>query len=567
MLSKLIRGRTAPAEGSAPSVPAVAGPRTTDRPWVLHPFLLAIFPILSLYSHNVHELPLDVLFAPLSVAIGVVAVVWLTLRLIGRDALRAGMMTSLLGLLFFGYETLLNGIIAVLIWIDSFWTNREPRIEIGAMLTIEGLIAAVGFWRIYWRTARPEIWTKYLNAFTLILVALPVAGLVSARFREPVGIHHDGALPALKRTGATPDIYFILLDGYARSDIMRENYGFDNQPFLDRLARRGFFVANQSTSNYCQTALSLASILNADYLDELLEPNTQDLLVLADLIKKNRVADQLRSRGYQTVSFTTGFDLTDNPETDLYLAPGPGHSAFNDMLVQLTPIAPLLFDIHWNDRFSESRKRTQFVLDRLPSIARIPGPTFTVARFVCPHPPFLFGENGEDVSPRQFDPGRELMPHKLDPFIGSPEYVRQGYRNQSVFLTGRIERAVEQILKQSSEPPVIIIQSDHGAWLHYHPNDVDATQLRERFGTLNAILIPGLKYEGLTDDANSVNTFRIVFNNVFGTSLPLLPRRNYFSNLTNPFQFIDVTERLRTEKQRGQIFHSPDQFLGLKQQF
>ena len=44
-------------------------------------------------------------------------------------------------------------------------------------------------------------------------------------------------------------------------------YGAETAPFLGRLGERGFFVAGESVANYPQTALSLASSLNATYLD------------------------------------------------------------------------------------------------------------------------------------------------------------------------------------------------------------------------------------------------------------------------------------------------------------
>jgi hypothetical protein len=566
MLAKMIPGRLGLVEGSDGSASPSDSPDDRSRIRVFHPFLIAVFPILSLYSHNVYELPLEVLLKPLGLALAVTATVWLSLRFWTRDRLRAGLATSMLAVLFFGFERLHLVLENGWIWLNSFWVDHEAQVHPLAVLMAEALLAIVGFWTIYRRIRRPSVWTSYLNAFTLILVALPTFSLVSSRVRE-AGTHRDGALPSLGQRSRTPDIYFIVLDGYARSDVMKEVYGFDNRPFLDRLERRGFFVASQSTANYCQTPLSLASTLNAEYLDQLIEPETRDLLPLTDLIKQNRVADRLRSRGYRTISFATGFEPTDNADADVYLAPGPGHSPFNDILIGMTPLAPILAEPRWNDRFSMSRQRTLFVLDRLPSIARIPGPTFTFAHIVSPHPPFLFGEHGEDVSPRQFGPNRELIPRKFDPFMGTPEYVRQGYRNQSAFLTARIERVIEQILKQSPEPPVIILQSDHGAWLHYHPNDVEATDLRERFGTLNAILIPGLKYEGLTQQATSVNTFRIVLNNVFGANMPLLEPRNYFSTLSDPLVLTDVSERLHSEKERTRKFQPPDAYNGLLQQF
>ena len=58
-----------------------------------------------------------------------------------------------------------------------------------------------------------------------------------------------------------PAIYYIILDGYARSEVMRELFDFDNTAFLERLERKGFFVARGSNANYCQTPLSRLSSL------------------------------------------------------------------------------------------------------------------------------------------------------------------------------------------------------------------------------------------------------------------------------------------------------------------
>ncbi len=50
------------------------------------------------------------------------------------------------------------------------------------------------------------------------------------------------------RSGRKPDVYFLVLDAYGRSDVLKEVIGFDNSAFLDRLERKGFFVARRSTS-------------------------------------------------------------------------------------------------------------------------------------------------------------------------------------------------------------------------------------------------------------------------------------------------------------------------------
>ena len=43
-----------------------------------------------------------------------------------------------------------------------------------------------------------------------------------------------------------PAIYYIILDGYARSEVMRA-FDFDNTAFLEWLERKGFFVALAAT--------------------------------------------------------------------------------------------------------------------------------------------------------------------------------------------------------------------------------------------------------------------------------------------------------------------------------
>ena len=97
-----------------------------------------------------------------------------------------------------------------------------------------------------------------------------------------------------------PDIYYIILDGYARSDVMKSRFGFDNSGFLSHLESRGFYVARQSTANYCQTPLSLSASLNAVYLDELVQGDRgRDQTALVGFIGKSNVVATLRPLGIQ----------------------------------------------------------------------------------------------------------------------------------------------------------------------------------------------------------------------------------------------------------------------------
>ena len=66
-----------------------------------------------------------------------------------------------------------------------------------------------------------------------------------------------------------PDVYYVILDTYGSASMLREFYDFENSGFITSLQNRGFFVAEESFSNYAMTTLSLASSLNMYYLDRL----------------------------------------------------------------------------------------------------------------------------------------------------------------------------------------------------------------------------------------------------------------------------------------------------------
>jgi hypothetical protein len=57
---------------------------------------------------------------------------------------------------------------------------------------------------------------------------------------------------------------------------------------------------------------------------------------------------------------------------------------------------------------------------------------------------------------------------------------------------------------------------------------------------LNAIRLPGAAPELLYPAMSPVNTFRVILNQYFGTSLGLLPDRSYFSTTSQPLEFQPV---------------------------
>ena len=533
----------------------------------MHPFLLAIFPILSLYSHNVYETQVDAVGWPIAATLGTTFVVWLLLRVASRDPWKAGLATSLVAGLFFGFKWIRPVIDPVWTFLKSFWVySGETRASPMAVLVLLAIVIGVGFLIIFRWAGSPWKLTRYLNVFAVILVAMPTVGIATARLGGHPTKVAETPLPATSSRGWTPDIYCIVLDGYARGDVMANLFGFDNSAFRKHLQDRGFFVAKGATSNYCQTRLSLASTLNLDYLDKIVDPANPDLLPLSEAIKDNLATRLLRPLGYKTVAFSTGFEPTDLLGADYYFSPRPGSQEFSQILVEMTPLEPWLSEVKHEDRYSALRDRTLYLLDRLPTVAGIKEPTFTLAHLLIPHPPFVFDESGADVSPRVLLPhGQVVKP--LDKSFGSPDYFREAYRKQAAFITSRVQRAVDQILASSPKPPVIVVMSDHGSWLRYHPDDVEATDVLERFGIICTVYAGGRQIQGIGDGMTSVNLFRALLREIAGADLPPLPDRNFFSDYHDPLHFKDVTDRVHSEAERTRTFQYPPKYPGLQQQF
>jgi len=97
-----------------------------------------------------------------------------------------------------------------------------------------------------------------------------------------------------------PDIYFNLLDEYARGDAREQMYGFDNSGFLDFLGSMGFYVASKSRTNYIHTKASMPATLKMRYHHGL---DTWGVAALPDMVSTNEsyAAQVAKSLGYESL--------------------------------------------------------------------------------------------------------------------------------------------------------------------------------------------------------------------------------------------------------------------------
>jgi hypothetical protein len=333
--------------------------------------------------------------------------------------------------------------------------------------------------------------------------------------------------PLEASTPDTPNVYYIILDGYARADTLQRVCHCDNSEFLNFLRSRGFYVAEESCSNYPMTFMSIASSLNMCYLDEELKsPNYSAVYAMWDRPLVSRV---FQSKGYQFVYMATNFKSTLDG-ADFVFQPRPSWllNQFAESQLRTTAL-----------RFFESQMADQhlYEFETIKQVPRIPGPTFTFCHIIAPHPPYVFDRNGRvcsDVPQSMFF--KDGWEQQQNPASVS---ARQAYVDQLLYVNKRMEEVVDSILAQSKTPPVIMIQGDHGTFFTL-PNKITDDSLdqfaQERMPILNAYLVPEKMRQKLRPDISPVNSFRLLFNECFGDHFDLLPEKHlvgwYYGALT-----------------------------------
>jgi hypothetical protein len=520
-------------DGSAPGA-AVGKRPATRRALVVHPLLFAAFPVLFLWAHNLQE---GVVFGDvirlLGMVIGAVAALWLLCALVLRSAGRSALAVSIVVVMFFSYGYLYQGLSGVRVGSLILGTNA-------ILLPLWGVLAAAGVVL----AVRGGSWlggvTQSLNVVAAGLVALNVVSIVSFQMRPNASgaqflKQGDVELPArlLQHPPAhRPDVYYIVLDEYAGAQALSTDFQYDNSPFLDFLKNRGFALPSDSLTNYPRTELSVASSLNLEYVNFLTReagPDTNDMTPLIDLMKDNQIGRIMKSLGYNYIQVGSFWNPTaSSPIADVNVKYG-GMSEFTQLLYQSTALSPLATD----DVRHQKWKRVQFQFGALTQLHKFKGPRFVFAHILCPHDPLVFGRDGHFVSNEE----EASHPRAVD------------YVNQLVYVNNQVEKVVRALLAgPESERPVIIIQSDEGPYPG-SPHDWThpiASDLKRKFGILNAIYFPGLAHTGVYPAITPVNTFRLLLDRYFDAGVPLLPDREYlFLNLAHLYDFRDVTRLMR----------------------
>jgi len=539
----------------------------------VYPILLPLYAIVAFWVSNYKQVIPAAIFPLIAFCLIFALLVYAFWGGVWRDIQRAGFLAGATSLFFFSYGhlyyALLDRRIAGLL-------VGQHRVLLPAAVVVMALLVWGG-----WRWVHVQNFHQILNVsgYALILmVMLQLGGLFylddrPGAPRVDVPLLSDAAAQAAPQD--LPDVYYFVLDGYGREDVLRNVYGYDVRPFYQKLSEMGFVIPECAQSNYAYTALSISSTLNMGYFEQIVPDPESNLdyrlhmpaSLYDKLIKHNIVYRNFKKLGYRTITFDTGFPWLDIADTDVYVSDqmgagvedGSASVGSQTQMVRTTQeeflrTTALLFfsqrsvlktftsktEIEWvitlvnpgaastspqpaqsskDNRLRDQEKyqRSLFVLRELEKQIDTPGPKFMYFHIVVPHYPYVF------------DPQGEFAPEENDTI---------GYVNQTAYITTRMTAVLQKILSRPGPKPIIILQSDHG-WDWVGPSSWNR---ENRLKILSAYYLPGGAAQEVDARFSAVNIFRLIFSRYFAGDYAVLENRHYFSDANEPFEFEQVED-------------------------
>ena len=529
---------------------------------IFHPFLIAFFPIIAVYSVNIGLIQLEQFILTTLLIVGSAFLFFLCLKRILKNRKKAALIVTLSFIIFFSFGHVYNMLNQISIDDVDLGSNR-------ILLPIFTILFVIGSFLIIKTKRTLDNATSIANTISVVLISVIVIMVGIETFgcdecliqqdtswyfdffsdeKIDLSSYFEDHSFSISESGSLPNIYYIILDGYPRNDVLKKHVNFDNSEFTDLLKQRGFHVAENSHTNYSFSSPSISSTMNMNYINFLVDEVGEDSRDYNPILGKdfglyadNQVIKNFKLMGYKVVKIGLAATyLHEIPLADLSPCYKTIHLMDNRLLDAVGSTSMIGYFI---ERWAEEQQR-QIILCDFEELPKISGyfeePVFVWSHIMLPHFPLIFGPNGEPITP-----GQSLLTMNHPEYTGSGWDIKTQFVQQLQFSNKKSMEFIDKILENEKQS-IIIIQSDHGSAFGVNlqdPTDDDAFQ---KLSNLSAIYFPDEKHrEMLTDDRTNVNTFRLVFNSYFGSDYEMLEDRTYWGlSIKKPFWFKDVTRIL-----------------------
>jgi hypothetical protein len=435
---------------------------------------------------------LRALLVAIAIAVAITLLGWLIMRDLRRSALFGSLVV---GFVVVGREVAI--IVRNTVDLLPPWQTAILAAAFAAAIAIVGILA--------WRWSRRagglgQVRGSPNRLAAVLLVVIVVLGVLDGTAAQAFadvhqGVPLDSAPDRSRQPRQGPDIYVILLDGYARADVLNDQFNFDNTPFLGALEERGFEVAAASHSNYLLTQLTITSFFEMELLHEvaalkpLIDTGLPDQPLARRVLNDNPTFEYLRARGYAIAALAASYEAVTLRQADV-LMDAPQVNEFEWHLLASTFVLDLVDWIAPDLIADQQRALIDSAFEHATQVAEdhTLGPRFLFAHVLAPRSPLVYGAHGEALDLRVL---RRTNDTAAGAGLTQQEFAERMV-GQTQYVNGRTLELIDAILVASPDPPVIIVLSDHGSRSRtFNPSTPSDDELRERFATLFAAYTPG----------------------------------------------------------------------------
>ena len=277
---------------------------------IIHPILIAIYPVFFVYSQNIHLILIQGIIFPTLIILGITIAIWAVIKSILKNARKSALLTSLYVFLFFSYGHVFN--------VLESNSTQEYSVLIHAFLLITYAFVVVftTYSLVKTHTKLNNI-TTLTNVISITLVSFVLFNIGTSNFENFSDYQDEMYIPITLENDFKnfPDIYYIVLDEYAPLRTLNVFYNYDNSDFIKFLQEHGFYVTKNSHSNYAETFLATASTLNmknVNYLSDIVGEESLDQRIPYQMISNNLVMKNFKTMGYKIYNFDSGWWGTRN---------------------------------------------------------------------------------------------------------------------------------------------------------------------------------------------------------------------------------------------------------------
>jgi hypothetical protein len=477
----------------------------------LQPLLIALYPAFFLYSRSVGEAYFYE-FALLFCGIFVVTFLFnLLLSFIFKSSLKASVFITI-----FYVGSFLLPIVYSKLDEVTFWGIRFFKLRYFLLIFFIFLIFL--FFKILKLKKLKNIWGKFLvlpftllivfSVFNLFISLNQINQLVNVYKKENKEflLNNKQKLKSPERIDYLPDIYFIILDCYPSEKSLKKFYNYHNSDFIEKLKKLGFYITNDSMSNYPVTVRSIPSTLNMNY-NSYLKPNDMSHGLAYYMMNNNNVMYYLKQLGYEFYNINSSWGpskkLTNSNFKNKYIIP----SEFIKHYFSMTILGLL-------SRYFFEKSKYNLILKQLgvlKELKKYKRSKFIFVHIHSPHSPFIFNKSGKFVCFK--------WPSDTKSYLEQLNYISYHSLEKLAFLINSYDRK-----------PIIVLQSDHGAqnYVSVLKNDLNFQEkCLLNYGNLSAFYLPGINENELPKNVSPVNNFRFIFNKYFGTNFEILENKQF----------------------------------------